>query len=246
MSEAIKFVLLLIGAYLLGSIPLAYFIGKWARGIDLRKYGSGNVGMTNLMTTTSVWLGIPVLIFDLGKGALAVYAARWLGLPLYMQSIVGLGAIIGHNWPVFLNFNAGRGVLTTVGVALAFEPLMTVILVVIAFIGIPFHQLPITALFSIFLVPVTFWFSTAPVLNTLCTYPLGDGRLAVTLVFFVIFLLVPIRRLTVPLSSLSKTVSRRELLVNRFLFDRDIRNRKAWISQSPHNPVSENEKGQAK
>ena len=55
------------------------------------------------MATTSTWLGIPVLIFDLGKGALAVYAARWLGLPLYLQGIVGLAAILGHNWPVFLN-----------------------------------------------------------------------------------------------------------------------------------------------
>jgi glycerol-3-phosphate acyltransferase PlsY len=246
MLKAIEFVLLLIGAYLLGSVPLAYLIGKWARGIDLRQYGSGNVGMTNLMATTSIWLGIPVLFFDLGKGVLAVYAARWLGFPLYLQGIVGLAAIIGHNWPVFLNFNAGRGVLATVGVGLAMEPLMAVILVAFSFIGIPFHQLPITALIAILLLSVTAWFSTAPVLSTLYIYPLGDARLAVALVFFAIFLLTPIRRLTAPLSSLSKTVSRRELLVNRLLFDRDIRNREIWVSQTPHKTISGNEKRQPK
>ena len=245
MSEAIKLILLLIGAYLLGSVPLAYLIGKWVRGIDLRQYGSGNVGMTNLMATTSIWLGIPVLFFDLGKGVLVVYIARWVGLPLYLQCVVGVAAIIGHNWPVFLNFNAGRGVLTTVGVALALEPLMTVILVGLSFVGIPFHQLPLTALFAIFLLSVTAWFSTVPVLNSLFTYPLGDEKLIVTIMFFIIFLLVPIRRLTVPLSSLAKTVSRKELLINRFLFDRDIRSRKVWISQSPRKTAYENKEGQA-
>jgi len=231
-AEALKFTPLFIGTYLLGSVPLAYFIAKWARGIDLRQHGSGNVGMTNLMATTSIWLGIPVLIFDLGKGALAVYAARWLGFPLYLQGVVGLAAIIGHNWPIFLKFNAGRGVLTTVGVALAIEPLLTVILVFLSFIGIPFHQLPITALFAIFLLPVTSWFSTAPVLNSLFTYPLGNERLAVTLVLLATFLLVPIRRLTVPLSPLAKTVSRCELMINRLLFDRDIRSREAWLRRN--------------
>lgn len=233
MPDVIIFILLIIGAYLLGSVPLAYFIGKWVKGIDLREYGSGNVGMTNLVASTSVWWGIPVLIFDLGKGAIGVLAARWLGLPLWMQSIVGMAAILGHNWPVFLKFNAGRGVLTTVGTALAVEPIITAILTLLSFTGIPFHQLPITALFCIFMLPVTFWFSTAPVLKPLFTYPLGDERLAVTLVFLVIFLLVPIRRMTVPLSEVSKTISKRELMVNRFIFDRDIRNREEWLRRAP-------------
>ncbi len=245
MSDVIIFILLIIGAYLLGSVPLAYLIGKWARGIDLRQYGSGNVGMTNLMVSTSKWLGIPVLIFDLGKGTIAVLVARWLGLPIYMQSIVGMAAIIGHNWPVFLKFNAGRGVLTTVGTALAVEPLITIILTLLSFFGIPFHQLPITALFCIFMLPVTFWFSSVPVLNSLITYPLGDERLAVTLVFLIIFLLVPIRRITIPLSPVSKTISKGELVVNRFLFDRDIRSRAEWLRRAP-SQVPKNTEGGVK
>ena len=62
MPEAVIFVLLFIGAYLLGSVPLAYLVAKWVRGIDLRQVGSGNVGMTNVMLTVSIWWGIPVFI----------------------------------------------------------------------------------------------------------------------------------------------------------------------------------------
>lgn len=232
MPEAVICILLFIGAYLFGSVPLAYLIAKWVRGIDLRKVGSGNVGMTNVMSTVSIWWGIPVLLFDLGKGILSVYAARWLGLPFYMQVIVGMGAIIGHNWPVFLKFNAGRGVLTTVGVAFAIEPYMTLILVFLSFVGIPFHQLPITALISILLVSVATLLSNLPGLSSLFVNDFGDQRLILALALFIIFLITPIRRMTVPVSALGKQISRGELLLNRFLFDRDIRSRKIWLSRN--------------
>jgi acyl phosphate:glycerol-3-phosphate acyltransferase len=232
MPEAVICVLLLIGAYLFGSIPLAYFVAKWVRGIDLRKVGSGNVGMTNVMSTVSIWWGIPVLIFDVGKGILAVYAARWLGLPFYMQAIVGMGAIIGHNWPVFLKFNAGRGVLTTVGVAFAIEPYTTLILTFLSFTGISFHQFPITALVSMLLIPVSTLFSNQPGLNVLFVNDFGDQRIILAVVLFLIFLLTPIRRMTVPVSELGKNISRGELLLNRFLFDRDIKDRKVWLSRN--------------
>lgn len=232
MPQAVICILLFIGAYLFGSIPLAYLIAKWVRGIDLRKVGSGNVGMTNVMATVSIWWGIPVLIFDIGKGILAVYVARWLGLPFYMQAIVGIGAIIGHNWPVFLKFNAGRGALTTIGVAFAIEPYMTLILTFLAFIGIPFRQLPITALISILLVSVTTSLSHLPVFSPLFVNNFGDQRLILALVLFIVFLITPIRRMTVPVSAQGKQISRGELLLNRFLFDRDIRSRKEWLSRN--------------
>jgi glycerol-3-phosphate acyltransferase PlsY len=232
MPQAVIFVLLFIGAYLLGSVPITYLIAKWARGIDLRQHGSGNVGVTNLIAATSVWFGIPAIIFDLGKGVLAVYAARWLGLPLYLQGLVGIGAIIGHSWPVFLKFNAGRGVLTTVGVALAIEPILTIILVFLSLVGISFHQFPVTALISIFLLSLTTLLSNLPGINSLFINNPADQRLIMALVFFVIFLFTPIRRLTVPVSSLGRKISRGELMVNRLLFDRDIRNRKEWLSRN--------------
>ena len=78
----IEFGLLTLGAYLLGSVPAAYLAGKWSWGIDIRQCGDGNVGSTNLMRLTSKWIAIPVIIFDLGKGALMVWIAQLLGLDI--------------------------------------------------------------------------------------------------------------------------------------------------------------------
>jgi glycerol-3-phosphate acyltransferase PlsY len=112
---SIEFVLLLLGAYLLGSVPAAYLAARWSRGIDIRQYGSGNIGVSNLWRSTSKWLAMPVIIFDFGKGMLLVWIAQLLGLGIDQQVAIGLAAIIGHNWPVFLRFSGGRGLLTTLG-----------------------------------------------------------------------------------------------------------------------------------
>jgi|WetSurMetagenome_2_1015567.scaffolds.fasta_scaffold182296_2 acyl phosphate:glycerol-3-phosphate acyltransferase len=233
MYDWLIFIALLIGAYLLGSIPLAYLIPKWTRGIDLREYGSGNVGFTNVAASTSKWLAIPVLVFDIGKGALAVLAARWLGFSLPLQGIIGIAAITGHNWPVFLKFNAGRGLLTTIGVVVALVPKAGVVLTLIALLGIPFHILALTSMICVFLISLVSWFSTIPPFDWLIGTSLVNDSLSMALVFFAIWLLMSIRRLTVPYSSLANTVSTGQLIVNRLLFDRDIRDRKAWLNRTP-------------
>ena len=232
---AIEFVLLILAAYLIGSIPAAYLVAKWFRGIDLRKYGSGNVGSSNLMRATSKRLGIPVVIFDLGKGMVMVWVARLVGLDdTSQQVIVGLATIIGHNWSVFLRFSAGRGALTTVGVALILVPRLTVVLLVITFGGLALGYMAVTTLCTIALLPAASWFSSAPVINWLFSQPLGiSEQLPVTLGFLAIFLTTIIRRLTAPRTSLSASVTTRQLLVNRLLFDRDIRDREAWIHRTP-------------
>jgi glycerol-3-phosphate acyltransferase PlsY len=224
--------LLCIGAYLLGSIPAAFIIAKWSRGIDLRKVGSGNVGFSNLAASTSKYLAVPVFIFDVGKGALAVFAARWAGLPLPLQAVVGICAIAGHNWPVFLKFNAGRGILTTVGVGVALIPKLGAALVLLSFVGIPFHLLALTSLIAVFLFPLLTYFSSAPVISWLVGTSFGGDRLPMVIILFGIWLLVPMRRLTAPRSSRAANVSTGQLLLTRFLFDRDIKDRKVWLHQS--------------
>ncbi|MDD4876817.1 MAG: glycerol-3-phosphate acyltransferase, partial [Dehalococcoidales bacterium] len=76
---AIIFGLLIIVAYLLGSVPAAYLAAKWSRGIDIREYGDGNVGASNLLRVTSKWIAYTVIIFDLGKSALIIWVAQLLG-----------------------------------------------------------------------------------------------------------------------------------------------------------------------
>jgi glycerol-3-phosphate acyltransferase PlsY len=223
MREA-YFVLLLLGSYLLGSIPAAYLAAKWSRGIDIRQYGSGNIGAANVLAVGSKWASLVVIIFDLGKGMAPVWAAKLIGLDIAPQVAVGLAAIIGHNWPVFLGFNGGRGLLTTLGVAFILAPWLALILAVIAFAWAPFKQLALGTLCAMILLPIFSWFLSEP---------LGIERAPLTLGFVAIFLLLVIRRLTAPKTSLTASVPPRQLLLNRLLFDRDIRDREAWVRRQP-------------
>jgi len=146
---AIEFAPLILTAYLVGSVPAAYLAAKWSRGIDIRQYGSGNVGASNLLKFTSKKMAIPVIIFDVGKGMLMVWAAQLVGLGTAQQVIIGLAAIIGHNWPIFLRFNGGRGGLTTLGVVVMLEPKLGLILFCIAFLLSIFRQLALGTILTI-------------------------------------------------------------------------------------------------
>ena len=155
---AVEFGLLTLGAYLLGSVPAAYLAARWFRGIDIRQFSDGNVGATNLLRLTSKQIAIPVIIFDLGKGALMVWVAQLLGLDITQQVTVGLAAVIGHNWPVFLRFNGGRGIFTSLGVISILAPWLGLIVLVIAYGLAPFHQLAVGVFLAVIFAPLAAWF----------------------------------------------------------------------------------------
>ena len=116
-------VLAIVIAYLSGSIPSAYIAGRLVKGVDIRQVGGGNVGALNTMREIGTVAGFSVLFADMAKGAIAVLVAQWLGLPLIWVFIVGLAAVVGHIWPVWLRFKGGRGAATTMGVLLALAPI---------------------------------------------------------------------------------------------------------------------------
>jgi glycerol-3-phosphate acyltransferase PlsY len=132
-----KFVAVVAIAYLLGSIPFGLIIGKLKRGVDIREYGSGKTGATNVMRTAGTKLGILTLVLDVVKAAGAVMLATVIidgssgiltigGVSVYWQHIAqvaaGLAAIAGHNWPVFAKFKGGRGVTAYFGTLFAIFP----------------------------------------------------------------------------------------------------------------------------
>jgi glycerol-3-phosphate acyltransferase PlsY len=217
MPEIVKFTLFLITSYLLGSIPTAYLVAKWLYKADIRRYGSGQVGGSNIFRSFSKPTGIAVSLFDAGKGALMVWISHFLGMGTAMQIAIGLAVIIGHNWPVFLRFNAGRGLATTIGVGLYFLPL-----------GIP--PFILCALFTIFIGS-----SPLPLLLAVATLPLSSlalGKpLVITLGMTALLLILVIRRLTAPRSEGSSVINKRDLFVNRLLFDRDIKDGNLWITR---------------
>ncbi len=104
--------------YLLGAIPFGALIG-WMRGVDIRRYGSGRTGTTNVLRTLGAKAAAVVLVGDLIKGVAAVFLARYLVNSEVAQVGAGLAAVVGHNWPVFIGFRGGRGVTTGLGGLLA-------------------------------------------------------------------------------------------------------------------------------
>jgi len=165
------------------------------------------------------------MIFDLGKGAAMVWVAQLVGLDTVQQVSVGLAAIIGHNWPVFLRFNGGRGIFTSLGVISILVPWLGLIILVIAYGLAPFRQLALGVFLATVFAPIGAWF---------LSQPLGvNDRLPLTLGFLAIFLVTIIRRLTAPRTSFTASVPLGQLFINRLFFDRDIRDRKAWIKQQP-------------
>jgi len=115
-------------AYLVGSIPTAYLMGRVIRGIDIRSYGSGNVGATNVMRVLGPAAGVATLGIDVLKGYLVVaFLPPWACaesayLPLW-QILSCIAVIAGHNWMIFLRFEGGKGVAATAGAFLAMAPL---------------------------------------------------------------------------------------------------------------------------
>ncbi len=221
----IKFILMLVGAYLLGSIPAAYLGVKWFKGEDIRKLGTGNVGSANVARTTSKWLAIPVALFDIGKGALAFWIAGLIGLSVGQQMAVGFMAIAGHNWSVFIGFRGGKGMVTTLGITAAISPLMALIVLLIAYVPALVRQMALGVCVALISLPFWSWFAAGW---------LGiPEKLPVTIGFVFITLMGFTKRLIGPRVELSRDVPNIELLMNRFLFDRDIHDRKAWIDRKP-------------
>jgi len=122
-------ILALIIAYLMGSVPSAVWIGKIFYNIDVREYGSGNAGATNTFRVLGKKAGIPVLLIDVIKGWLPVFAARFMGDFNYeseefinLQLALGVAALIGHIFPVYVGFRGGKGVATMLGIVFALNP----------------------------------------------------------------------------------------------------------------------------
>jgi len=116
-------VLVLLLAYLLGSIPAGVLVAR-TYGVDIRKVGSGNIGATNVLRTLGWGPALVVAFFDVFKGGIAVLIARASGLEDWLLGGVALAAILGHNYSLFLGFKGGKGVATSFGTLLFLDPIL--------------------------------------------------------------------------------------------------------------------------
>jgi glycerol-3-phosphate acyltransferase PlsY len=110
-------VIAIIISYLLGSVSFSFLFGKWLKGIDIRKHGSGNAGATNTLRVLGKWPAIFVLLLDIMKGVAAIGIGKWDAPDnLWIAVLCGIAVIAGHNWPIFFNFRGGKGIATAIGV----------------------------------------------------------------------------------------------------------------------------------
>lgn len=127
-----KYILSAVIGYLIGNFATSYIIGKITKNIDIREYGSGNAGATNTFRVLGVKAGILVFIIDVLKGVLATLIGLWLTGDNLGAVLSGSMAVIGHNWPVLLNFKGGKGIASSFGLILTMFPTIGLILFVIA------------------------------------------------------------------------------------------------------------------
>ncbi|MEX0751177.1 MAG: glycerol-3-phosphate acyltransferase, partial [Dehalococcoidia bacterium] len=127
--------------YLIGSIPVGLIVGRVTRGIDVRDYGSGVTGATNVMRTSGMKAGVVVIVADIAKGIVPVYLGQGLARladigttddRAWVAAAAGFAAVCGHIWPVFANFRGGRAVASGYGAALAMNPLAALAMIPVA------------------------------------------------------------------------------------------------------------------
>jgi len=153
---------LILAAYLLGSVPTGYILGRLA-GVDVRKAGSGNVGATNVARVVGKTRGALTLILDVGKGWLAIVVARQLEVSLLCVTLVGMAVFLGHLYPIFLRFQGGKGVATALGVFLALAPGATLVLIGIFALTVAASRVvSLGSMSAALAAPVVFWLLGLP------------------------------------------------------------------------------------
>lgn len=216
MDDSLKIALVLSFGYLIGSVPAAYLVGRLVRGIDIRRVGSGNVGASNVWNTVGKrWL-FPIGAFDLFvQGMGPPLFARALDLGIEWQAAAGMLAVVGHNWPVFLRFEGGRGVAPAAGVMIVLARLELAVFILVGVAGWRLTKAaPVWVLVGFgLLVPLSLYWERPD---------------AIVLLMGGLLLGTVVKRLTS--NRLRGTgVPARQLIVNRLLFDRDIADREAWV-----------------
>lgn len=131
--------ILLVLAYLIGSIPSAVWVSKWVFGLDIREHGSGNAGATNCFRVLGSKAGSCVMLMDMLKGFLAVKLVLFSHLPVAWEAyrnlevFLGLASVVGHIFPIWAEFRGGKGIATLFGMILSIQPLVALSLVGVFF-----------------------------------------------------------------------------------------------------------------
>ena len=215
--------LIILASYLWGAIPSAYLVARFTKGIDIREYGSGNVGASNLSEQLGKWVGFALGAFDcLVKGALPVTIVRLLDQDLSIQVGVGLAVITGHCWSAFIGFTGGRGVATGIGVIIGFVMWKEFLTGAIILGG--FHRL--------FSRDTGLWTLGSMLALPILTYVFGQPEELIVMSVAIALVLIT-KRLTANWERPVGQYNLLQVLAFRLLWDRDVPHKTDWTRRQP-------------
>jgi len=208
-------------AYLIGSIPMAYLIGRTLKKIDIRRYGSGNVGTSNIWVHVGKWVAIPLAAFDIFvKGAFPVYLAQEVATNSWIVVLAGLATVAGHNWSLYLKFTGGRGITVVLGVLLVLAWKELAIGLGITLVGwLISRSSALWVGISVALIPV---------LSVVFGEPLYVKVLCVALL-----VIAAVKRVMSNRNATGQRTSWRNVFLQRLIYDRDVASRDDWIYRAP-------------
>ena len=145
-----------VAAYLIGNFNFAYILVKFLKNEDVRDYGSGNAGTTNVLRVMGKNVAIPVFLLDALKGCLVIVVGRYLlNLDEVFLVCGGIAVVAGHNWPAFLQFRGGKGTATSIGVFLVYDWEVAIIAIMIGLIVLAIWKMvPLTSMVGMTMLPV--------------------------------------------------------------------------------------------
>jgi len=222
-----------LGAYLWGSVPSAYLVARYFKGIDIREFGSGNVGATNVMVHVGKWTGFLQGVFDFAaKGVAPIALAKVLDQSLAVQAAMGLAAIAGHNWSPYIRFTGGRGVATAIGVVLGFAMWQEflILTVVMGLIGRLLKR------------DTGFWTFVAMVSLPIFAYTF-DRPVELLTVSIGIGVVLMSKRLSANWEPLPSGPSVLSVMVYRALWDRDVSKQTDWTERRPDTDNEQSTRG---
>lgn len=129
-----KDIIIVLICYLIGNISFSFLLTKLKLKKDIREFGSGNAGTTNVLRVLGKKYAVMVLIGDVLKGVVAVLIGKFFGSSQIVTILCGLAVVIGHNWPALMNFRGGKGIATSIGVFLMYDPIVALICIAIGII----------------------------------------------------------------------------------------------------------------
>jgi len=204
----------IVASYGIGTIPVPYLAGRMARGIDIRAVGSGNVGASNVWQSVSRALVVPVGLAQIAQGLAAVLIARAAGQSGGVQAAAGVAVLLATDWNPWLRFSGGRGVGQTIGVLVAIAPWALAAFIIVSLIGVALRAIPQSVALALVVTPFAAAFSGEPA--------------AVVAACAALATIAMLKRVLANAAP-DPACARPHVWLIRLAYDRDIRDRDAWV-----------------